>query len=295
MCTASSWPWTRSSTPTWTGRSWISTTAWRSGDSSSTTPTSSRAAAAARRSRSELGSIGCEGGRTADAARPAARSPSPAQTYIAIDHTRRWPSIVIQLDDGPGGQFSHVAHRLEVGTGDMGAENDGGQAEQRISRFGRFVVEHVQTAAGGVDQQAAGAHLCQKFPVHHAARGLGERQVQADDVGFRYELVEAKAFDLKLLEDPIIDQRIAGDDLHAEGPGAEGDRLADSPQADQPQRLAPHRRDQPAVPASRMDGSVVRDDIAGKCQNQGEGLLGNAVVVGSRGDCHDDVAAGRRP
>ena len=90
---------------------------------------------------------------------------------------------MIQLDDGPRGQFSHVAHRLEVGTGDMGAENDGGQAEQRISRFGRFVVEHVQTgagemprdqavaeigldnqaAAGGVDQQAAGRIFARNF------------------------------------------------------------------------------------------------------------------------------------
>src|SRR5271157_2314052 len=142
MCTASSWPWTRSSTPTWTGRSWTSTTAWRSGDSSSTTPTSSKAAAAARRSRSELGSTGCAGGRAADAA-PAARSPAPAQPYIAIDHACRRPLIVIELDDGLRGQFGHVAHRLEVGTRDMGAEDDGGQAEERISRFGRFLVEHV--------------------------------------------------------------------------------------------------------------------------------------------------------
>src|SRR5271157_3079398 len=198
MCTASSWPWTRSSTPTWTGRSWISTTAWRSGDSSSTTPTSSRAAAAARRSRSELGSIGCEGGRTADAARPAARSPSPAQTYIAIDHTRRWPSIVIQLNDGPGGQFSHVAHRLEVGTGDMGAENDGGQAEQRISRFGRFVVEHVQTGAGEMPRDQAVAEI-----------GLDD-QAAAGCVGSRGDRHDAVAAGCR----PQIDQVIA----HA-GPG----------------------------------------------------------------------------
>ena len=55
---------------------------------------------------------------------------------------------MIQLDDGARGQFGHIAHRLEVGTRDMGAENDVGQAEKRISRFGRFVVEHVQTGAG---------------------------------------------------------------------------------------------------------------------------------------------------
>src|SRR5208283_752796 len=99
----------------------------------------------------------------------------------------------------------------------------------------------------------------QKLPVHQAARGLCEQRVPADDAGFRNELVEAKAFDLKLLHDPRVDQRIAGHDLHAEGPGAEGDRLADSPR-----RLAPHRRDQPAVPAFCMDGSVVCDDVAGR-------------------------------
>ncbi len=42
-----------------------------------------------------------------------------------------------------------------------------------------------------------------------------------------------------------------------------------------------------------VNGPVVRDDISAQCQNQGESLLGHAIVVGSRGDRHDDVVAGR--
>src|SRR5208283_5679017 len=40
-----------------------------------------------------------------------------------------------------------------------GGENDGGQAEQRISRFGRFVVEHVQTGAGEMPRDQAVAEI----------------------------------------------------------------------------------------------------------------------------------------
>ena len=36
----------------------------------------------------------------------------------------------------PHGQISHVAHRQKVGACNMGAQDDRGQAEQRISRSG---------------------------------------------------------------------------------------------------------------------------------------------------------------
>ena len=81
-----------------------------------------------------------------------------------------------------------------VGAGDVGAEDDVGKSQERVARLGRLVVEHVQagpgemprdqgvaqvgfddqSAARGIDQVGARAHLRQEFAVDHAARGFGQ-------------------------------------------------------------------------------------------------------------------------
>ena len=87
----------------------------------------------------------------------------------------------------------------------------------------------------------ARAHLRQEFAVDHAARGFGQRQVQADDVRGRQQLVERQPVDAVPLVELGVEKRVKRDDAHPERQGAEGHRPADPAHADQAQGLAPDR------------------------------------------------------
>ena len=99
--------------------------------------------------------------------------------------------------------------------------------------------------------------------------------------------------DLILTVEPRVDQRIVGNDVHSKGVGSDGHGLTDSPEPDESKGLASNRGDKGAVPPAGMNGTVVGDNIPAECQHQGETLLGDAVVVGSRRDRHNNLVARR--
>ena len=106
--------------------------------------------------------------------------------------------------------------------------------------------------------------------------------MQADDVGARQQLVERHSLDSVPLVEVGVDDRVERDDSHLERRGPQRDGAADPAHAHQSQRHAAHRRDQRSVPASGVDDAIVVNDSPGHGQEEGPGLLGDAVLVGAR-------------
>ena len=154
-----------------------------------------------------------------------------------------------------------------------GLRIDVGEAEERVAGLGWLVVEHVQArpgemardqgvaqvgfddqpAARRIDEVRARPHLGQEVAVDHAAGRFGQRQVQADDVRARQQLVERQPVDSVPLVEFGVEDRVERDDPHPERQGAQGHRPADPAHADQAQRHAPDRCDQRAVPAAAVN------------------------------------------
>ncbi len=90
----------------------------------------------------------------------------------------------------------------------------------------------------------------------------------------------------------LRDERIVGDDFHAEGAGAGGNFLSDSAEAAESERLATKfgARQLLLVPDATLHRGVGRRHRAGEREHQRERVLGDADAVAA-GRIHDQDAA----
>ena len=193
-----------------------------------------------------------------------------------------------------------------------------GKSQQRVARLGRLVVEYVQAGAGevsrdqgiaqvgldhqaaarGVDQVRARTHPGQEVAIDHAARGIGQRQVQADHVRAGQQLVERQPSDAVLAGRTRRRATVSkATSSHAERLGAGATARPIRPMPIRP-RVIPRTgvtsaRSQPPSWISRS----LEDDPPRQGQHECERLLGDALLVGARSDRHRDpvlaVAAAR--
>jgi hypothetical protein len=104
---------------------------------------------------------------------------------------------------------------------------------------GQHGVEVDQLASGAVDHPRAVFHCGDRLGVDQVDRVRRLRHVQRDYVGAPQQFAQLlDALDAELAEALRRDELVEGDDVHLEGLGALCDELADTAEADHPERLA---------------------------------------------------------
>ncbi len=122
---------------------------------------------------------------------------------------------------------------------------------------------------------------------------VGQRDVQADDVRAREQLVERQPFD-SVCRSNSASRTVSNATTRIRNARARsGHGAADPTHADQPERHPADWRHQRPVPAAAVDHAVVGDDPPRQRQEQRPGLLGDALLVGPRGDRHGHAVGGR--
>ena len=104
-----------------------------------------------------------------------------------------------------------------------------------------------------------------------------------------------RVLDAELAEAVVADERVVGDDVHAEPDRAAGDLLADPAEAEHAERLALELDAAPpgALPAMLLQGGMGLRDVARERDHQADGLLGGRDD-GRLGRVRDDDPAPRR-
>ena len=159
--------------------------------------------------------------------------------------------------------------------------------------FERRVVD--QLAAGAVDDAHAVLHLRERLGVQPAARLGRLGQVDRDEVGLRVDVgARLGLLDAELAVALGGDERVEGDDVHAEAARARGDELADAAEAEHAERLlvdldAAELR---ALPLAGGQRAVRLRDVAGEREHQRDGVLGGGDDVRLRRVGDDDAALG---
>ena len=153
-----------------------------------------------------------------------------------------------------------------------------------------------QLAAGGVDDPDAVAHLRDRLRVDRAARVVGQRQVQGQEVGAREDLVERRALDPQLAEPLGGDERVVRDDLHLQTERAPRHLPADAAEAEHAEHLVRELDTAPlrALPAALDQRRVGLRDVARQREQQPDRVLGRRDDIRLGRVRDDDAAPGRR-
>ena len=135
-------------------------------------------------------------------------------------------------------------------------------------------------------------HLLEALGVEEPVGLLGVGQVQRDVVGAAAQRVEVGELDVEIVGDVRGDERIVGDDPHAEGAGAVGEGLADAAEADHAEGLVAQLGADEALllPALLLHAGVGGGHRTRQRQHQREGVLGDADAVAAGGVGDDDAA-----
>ena len=163
-----------------------------------------------------------------------------------------------------------------------------------IARLQRRLVD--QLAARRVDDPDARLHPRKAVVVEEMLRLGRRRQMERQEVGGRAHLVERQQLDAHALGDLARDERIVGDDAHAERAGALRHLLADAPEAGDAERLAAQLgAEKPLLlPLAVLHRPIGGGNAARERQHQGAGVLGDADAVRARRvDDEDAARAGR--
>ena len=151
-------------------------------------------------------------------------------------------------------------------------------------------------AARHVDDADARLGLGQQLGVDqaHGLGGLGH--VEGDEVGHGHQLVEVDELDVDLAGPLGRDERVEGDEPHAEGEGPLRDELADAAEADDAERLVAQLDAGPprALPPALDQCRVGLGDVAGLGEQQRHRVLrGRQHVRLGRVDHHHAALGGR--
>ena len=188
-----------------------------------------------------------------------------------------------------------------------------GRAEQRRG-LGGFFQEHIERGAGDVaaveqfleghfvDQAAAGAiddadarlALQQIFAAEDVAGAVGERRVQADEIGPGQQFIQRHLGHAHVLGAFRGEERIEGDHLHLQAQGAIGNDAADVAGADEAQRFCRHFDAHEAVlfPLAGLGGGIGLGQLAGQRKHKRDGVFGGGDAVAERRVHHDDAECG---
>ena len=151
--------------------------------------------------------------------------------------------------------------------------------------------------AGDVQDADAVLHLRERLGVEPALGLGGLGQVDGDEVGHRVDLVGGLGvLDAHLGVAVGADERVEGDDLHAEALGALGDELADAAEAEDAERLVQHldAGELRALPLAAREAGVGLRDVAGQREQQRDGVLGRGDDVRGCGALATMMPLGRR-
>jgi hypothetical protein len=152
-----------------------------------------------------------------------------------------------------------------------------------------------QSAARAINQPDARFHLADRRLVDNAARRLGQRRVQRDEIGPRQQLIERDALDAQFERALGRQERVVGDDAHFEALCTVGDDRADIAAADDAERLAVKLDAHKArfLPFAGLGRAVGRRDFARQCEHHRDCVLGGGDRI-AVGRVHDDDAARAR-
>ena len=152
-----------------------------------------------------------------------------------------------------------------------------------------------QRAAGDVEDADAVLHLRERLGVEPALGLGGLGQVDGDEVGLGVDVVGGLGLGhAELLVALGADERVEGDDVHAEALRALGDELADAAEAEDAERLVEQlgARELAALPLACAQALVRLRDVAGEREQQRERVLGRRHDVRLRRVGDDDPALG---
>ena len=151
-----------------------------------------------------------------------------------------------------------------------------------------------QAAAGAIDDADARLALQQIFAAEDVAGAVGERRVQADEIGAGQQFVERHLGHAHMLGAFRGEERIEGDHLHLQAQRAIGDDAADVAGADQAQCLGRHFDAHEAVllPLAGLGGGIGFRQLASEREHQGDGVFGGGDAVAEWRVHHDDAERG---
>ena len=158
-----------------------------------------------------------------------------------------------------------------------------------------LLVDHV--AARGVDEAGPGLHGRERLASHEAARLVGGREVQGDEVAHPVEVLgRVRLLDAQLPVAALRHEGVVGHDHHPEALRALGDHLPDAAEAEHAEGLAGDldAAELRALPAPLHQARVGLGDVARLRHHQGDGVLGRRQGVGPGGVADDDAPAGGR-
>ncbi len=144
-------------------------------------------------------------------------------------------------------------------------------------------------AAGAVEDDHAVLHFFDLRGADQTAGFIGQETMERDDVGLGQNLVHrGAAGHLVGRTEGFVEMRIAGDHLHAEGAGADGDFLANPAEADDAEGFPPNFVTGEAQPFALAGGGGGGDDVLGDADEQAEGVLGDGGVIDAGGEQNRD-------
>ena len=154
-----------------------------------------------------------------------------------------------------------------------------------------------ETAARGVHDADAVLHLRERLGVDEAAGLVAERKVQRDDVGFRVDIRRGRGrLDAELAEAVDGDERVVGDDAHAEPEPTPRDLPSDPPESEDAERLAGELDpgEALALPGAGRQRRMRLWDVSREREKERDRVLRRRVDrrLGGVGD--DDAASCRR-
>jgi hypothetical protein len=150
-----------------------------------------------------------------------------------------------------------------------------------------------ELAARRVDETQAWLARAEPAVVEQMFGLSGQRQVQADVIRRRAQLVECQQLGAQRRGNLRRNERVVRDDAHPERAGPLGDLLADPSETREAQRLSAELVAEEAFlfPASSFHRLIGGGNEARQCEHQRECVLGDADAVGA-GRIDDQNAAG---
>jgi nucleoid-associated protein YgaU len=196
---------------------------------------------------------------------------------------------------------------------DVGGEEDVRAREDGMAGRERLGIEHVEPGAGepagfergdqscwinevtarDIDEERAGFHPLQDVGRDEAA-GLGiARAMQRHDFRMGNERIERGGFGTAGSDGFRSDHRIEHADMALEGEQALNDFAADPAEADDADASfaqgAERGKGRGEAPLARVDPGIVRHDLAGEGEQQGESVVGDFVDAIVRHVAHGDA------
>ena len=179
----------------------------------------------------------------------------------------------------------------------LGEHVDGGPGDVAVAdRIGeRLLVD--DAAARDVDQARALAHPLELGGADHAAGGVGQRDVDGEEVSFRQQRLKVAELDARLLRAFGGDQRVVGEHAHAQPLAGDACHLgSDLAETEDAERLLAQldAHELRALPEAGMQGAVGGGKVAREREHHRDGVLGGRDRVA--GGCveHEHAVPRRR-